>query len=76
MREVPFADRARAVADLYLEMTADSARGILVVAPTHEQIGRVTRAIGNDSSHLVQPGECVTMDRCVPLQWTDAQRRD
>lgn len=76
VHEVPFIDRARAVADLYREMTADSSRRILVIAPTHEEIGRVTRAIRDDLSGRGQLGESVTMDRYIPLQWTEAQKRD
>jgi len=76
VREVPFTERARAVADLYREMTADSSRRILVVAPTHEEIGRVTRAIRNDLAERGHIGQSVTMDRYVPLQWTEAQKQD
>jgi len=76
VREVPFTERARAVADLYREMTVDSSRRILVVAPTHEEIGRVTRAIRNDLAERGHLGQNATMDRYVPLQWTEAQKRD
>lgn len=76
VHEVPFVERGRAVADLYREMTADPSRRVLVVAPTHEEIGRVTRAIRNDLSERGHLGQSVTVDRYVPLQWTEAQRRD
>jgi conjugative relaxase-like TrwC/TraI family protein len=76
VHEVLFVERGRAVADLYREMTADSSRRVLVVAPTHEEIGRVTRAIRNDLSERGHLGQSVTMDRYVPLQWTEAQKRD
>jgi ATP-dependent exoDNAse (exonuclease V) alpha subunit len=76
VHEVPFAERARAVANLYREMTADPSRRILVVAPTHEEIGRVTRAIRNDLSERGHLGQGVTMDRYIPLQWTEAQKRE
>ncbi|MGB6134713.1 MAG: MobF family relaxase [Acidobacteriaceae bacterium] len=76
VHEVPFVERGRAVADLYREMTADSSRHVLAVAPTHEEIGRVTRAIRNDLSERGHLGQSVTMDRYVPLQWTEAQKRD
>jgi ATP-dependent exoDNAse (exonuclease V) alpha subunit len=76
VHEVPFAERARAVANFYREMTADPSRRILVVAPTHEEIGRVTRAIRNDLSERGHLGQGVTMDRYVPLQWTEAQKHD
>ena len=76
VHEVPFVERGRAVADLYREMTADSSRRVLVVAPTHEEIGRVTRAIRNDLFERGHLRQSVTMDRYVPLQWTEAQKRD
>jgi ATP-dependent exoDNAse (exonuclease V) alpha subunit len=76
VHEVPFVERARAVANLYREMTADSSRRILVVAPTHEEIGRVTHAIRNDLSDCGHLGQSVMMDRYIPLQWTEAQKRD
>jgi conjugative relaxase-like TrwC/TraI family protein len=76
VREVPFTERARAVADLYREMTADPSRRVLVVAPTHDEIGRVTGAIRNDLSERGYLGQGVTMDRYLPLQWTEAQKRD
>lgn len=76
VREVPFTERARAVADLYREMIADSSRRILVVAPTHEEIDRATRAIRNDLSGRGHLGKSVMMDRFIPLQWTEAQKRD
>ncbi len=76
VHEVPFVERARAVADLYREMTADPSRRVLVVAPTHEEIGRVTRAIRNDLSERGHLGQSVTIDRYVSLQWTEAQKRD
>ena len=76
VHEVPFVERGRAVADLYREMTADSSRRVLVVAPTHEEIGHVTRAIRDDLIARGHLGQSVTMDRYVPLQWTEAQKRD
>lgn len=76
VHEVPFSARARAVADLYREMTVDPLRRVLVVAPTHGEIGRVTRAIRNDLSERGHLGQSVTMYRYIPLQWTEAQKRD
>ncbi len=76
VHEVPFIDRPRAVADLYREMTADPSRRVLVVAPTHEEIGRVTHAIRSDLQERGQLGQNVAMDRYIPMQWTEAQKRD
>ena len=76
VRDVPITKRAQTVAEVYREMTADPARRVLVIALTHEEIGRVTRAIRNDLAKRSQLGESTTMDRYVPLQWTEAQKRD
>lgn len=76
VREVPIAERAQTVADIYREMTIDPSQRVLVVAPTHEEIGRVTNAIRSDLAERCLLGESVTMERYVPLQWTEAQKRD
>jgi conjugative relaxase-like TrwC/TraI family protein len=76
VREVPGNDRPRAVADLFREMTTAPARKILVVAPTHAEIERVTQAIRTDRSERGLLGESVTMERLIPMQWTEAQKRD
>jgi ATP-dependent exoDNAse (exonuclease V) alpha subunit len=76
VHEVPFSERGQVVADLYREMTADPSRRVLVVAPTHEEINRVTQAIRHDLSERGLLGAGVMMDRYVPLQWTEAQKRD
>ncbi|MGH9376356.1 MAG: ATP-dependent DNA helicase, partial [Terriglobia bacterium] len=76
VHEVPFFGRPRAVADLYREMTVDPSRRVLVVAPTHEEIGRVTHAIRSDLRERGQLGQSVTTDRYIPVQWTEAQKRD
>ena len=76
VREVPGAERARAVADLYREMTTDPAKRVLLVAPTHAEIERVTRAIRADRSERGLLTQSVTMERLIPLQWTEAQKRD
>ena len=63
-------------ADIYREMTANPDRRVLVVAATHQEIGQVTEAIRHD---LKERGELATgtiLERHVPLQWTDAQKRD
>lgn len=76
VREVPATDRAQTVAAMYREQTADPSRRVLVVAATHEEIGRVTQAIRHDLAARGQLGQSVGMDRYVPLQWTEAQKRD
>ena len=45
IREVPYLERPQAVASAYRELTTDPNRKVLVVAGTHEEIGRITHAI-------------------------------
>src|SRR5258708_38417013 len=65
VHEVPFTERSRAVADLYQEMTSDPSRRGLVVAPTHEEIARVTRAIRTDHLDRGHLAQSVTTARYV-----------
>jgi hypothetical protein len=76
VREVPYMERAQAVADVYREMTAEPGRKVLVVAPTHEEIGRVTQAIREDLKQRSVLGVGETLQRHIPLQWTEAQKKD
>jgi hypothetical protein len=76
VREVPYIERAQAVADVYREMTAGLGQKVLVVAPTHEEIGRVTQAIREDLKQRSVLGDCETLQRHIPLQWTEAQKKD
>jgi ATP-dependent exoDNAse (exonuclease V) alpha subunit len=76
VREVPYIERAQAVADIYREMTVEPGRKVLVVAPTHEEIGRVTQAIREDLKQRSVLGAGETLQRHIPLQWTEAQKKD
>jgi ATP-dependent exoDNAse (exonuclease V) alpha subunit len=76
VREVPYLEKAQAVADVYREMTVERGRRVLVVAPTHEEIGRVTQAIREDLKQRLVLGEGETLQRHIPLQWTEAQKKD
>jgi conjugative relaxase-like TrwC/TraI family protein len=76
IREVPYLDRAQAVASAYRQMTSDSQRKVLVVAGTHEEIGRITHAIREDMKHRGQLDHGAVFDRHLPLQWTEAQKKD
>jgi conjugative relaxase-like TrwC/TraI family protein len=76
VREVPYMERAQAVADVYRELTAEQNRKVLVVAPTHEEIGRVTQAIREDLKQRAVLGDGETLHRHIPLQWTEAQKKD
>jgi len=76
VREVPYLDRAREVASAYWKLATDPGRKVLVVAGTHEEIGRITHAIRGE---MKQHGELLpgaVFDRHAPLQWTEAQKRD
>ena len=76
IREVPYLERAQAVADVYREMTAQPGRKVLVVAPTHEEIGRLTQAIREDLKQRSVLGAGEILQRHIPLQWTEAQKKD
>ena len=76
LREVPYLDRSAAVAQAYREALATpNAQGkepsVLVVAATHEEIGRVTAAIRADRREL---GAGITLERHMPLNYTAAQK--
>jgi hypothetical protein len=76
VREVSYLDTARTVAAAYRELAADPSRKVLVVAGTHEEIGRITHAIRED---MKQDGKLVrgmVFERYAPLQWTEAQKKD
>ena len=81
IREVPFLDRPEAVAAAYREALARGrAKGkepsILIVCPTHEEIGRVTEAIREDRRERGELGMGHVVDRFEPLNWTAAQKND
>lgn len=76
IREVPYFERAQAVADVYRDLTSSENRKVLVVAATHEEIDRVTDAIRKDLKERSVIGEGEVLHRHVPLQWTEAQKRD
>ena len=76
VREVAYLERAREVASAYRELATDPGRNVLVVAGTHEEIGRITHAIRGE---MKQHGELLpgaVFDRHAPLQWTEAQKKD
>lgn len=76
VREVPYMERAQAVASAYRELTLDPFRKVLVVAGTHEEIGRITHAIREDMKQRGELERGIVFDRHIPLQWTDAQKKD
>jgi ATP-dependent exoDNAse (exonuclease V) alpha subunit len=76
VREVPYLERAQAVASAYWTLTSGANRSVLVVAGTHEEIGKVTDAIREDMKQRGELDRGVVSERYVPLQWTEAQKKD
>jgi len=76
VREVPYLERAQAVASAYRALTSDSSRTVLVVAGTHEEIGKITDAIRGDMKKRGELQRGIVSERYVPLQWTEAQKKD
>jgi ATP-dependent exoDNAse (exonuclease V) alpha subunit len=76
VREVPYLDTAHTVAAAYQELAADPSRKVLVVAGTHEEIGRITHAIREDMKHHGGLNHGLVFERHAPLQWTEAQKKD
>jgi len=76
VREVPYLDTAHTVAAAYRELAADPSRNVLVVAGTHEEIGRITHAIREDMKHHGELNRGLVFKCHAPLQWTEAQKKD
>jgi conjugative relaxase-like TrwC/TraI family protein len=76
VREVPYLERAQAVASAYWALISDSNRSVLVVAGTHEEIGKITDAIREDLKQRGELDRGIVSKRYVPLQWTEAQKKD
>lgn len=81
VREVDAALRPQEVSRAYREVAAQpNAQGlprqVLVVAPTHEEIRRLTVAIRQDRQRSGELGVSRELTRHVPLHWTGAQKKD
>ncbi len=81
LREVEWQLRPQEVSKAYREALAvPNAKGlsreVLVVAPTHEEIRRVTETIRSDRQRAGELGENQTLARHVPVNWTQAQKQD
>jgi conjugative relaxase-like TrwC/TraI family protein len=76
VREVPYLERAQAVASAYRTLTLDSSRTVLVVAGTHKEIGDITGAIREEMKRSGELDRGIVSERYVPLQWTEAQKKD
>ena len=71
VREALFMERPDMVAEAY----RSAAKNVLVVCPTHEEIGRVTRAIRYVCREQGQLASEKKLVRLEPLNWTVAQKR-
>ena len=81
VREVDWALRPQKVSKVYREALGQAnaqgqARSVLVVAPTHAEIRRLTEAIRTERQRVGELGESQPVTRHIPLHWTEAQKRD
>jgi conjugative relaxase-like TrwC/TraI family protein len=81
VREVDWQLRPQEVSLAYREALAvpnanGQTREVLVVAPTHEEIRRLTVAIRSERQRAGELGTGETLTRHVPLNWTQAQRKE
>jgi ATP-dependent exoDNAse (exonuclease V) alpha subunit len=81
VREVPWSDRAQAVQQAYSEAQAQinakgQPRSVLVVAPTHEEIGHITEAIRAERTRAGELGQSTRQQHHVALNWTSAEKSD
>jgi conjugative relaxase-like TrwC/TraI family protein len=80
VREVDWQLRPQEVSKAYREAARQAnaqglPREVLVVAPTHEEIRRITEAIRMDRQRAGELGENHEFTRHVPLNWTQAQKQ-
>jgi ATP-dependent exoDNAse (exonuclease V) alpha subunit len=81
IREVAYHERANAVAQAYAQaqMAPDGSgknRSVLVVSATHNDIANITAAIRENRRAAGELGRETAVLRHVPLNWTEAQKRD
>ena len=80
IREVDWQLRPQEVSKAYREaLRQPNAQGqtrqVLVVAPTHDEIRRLTDSIRQDRQRAGELSAEATFTRHVPLHWTEAQKR-
>ena len=80
VREIDWQLRPQEVSQTYRDAIAQpnakgQAREVLVVAPTHDEIRRLTEAIRHDRKRAGDLGESAPLTRYVPLNWTEAQKQ-
>ena len=80
VREIDWQLRPQEVSQAYQDAIAQpnakgQTREVLVVAPTHEEIRRLTEAIRADRRRAGDLSEGAPLTRYVPLNWTEAQKQ-
>ncbi|MGA7413296.1 MAG: MobF family relaxase [Bryobacteraceae bacterium] len=80
VREIDWQLRPQEVSQAYLDAIAQpnakgQTREVLVVAPTHDEIRRLTEAIRHDRKRAGDLGESAPLTRYVPLNWTEVQKQ-
>jgi conjugative relaxase-like TrwC/TraI family protein len=81
VREVDYQLRPQEVSEAYREALAvpnakGQTREVLVVAPTHEEIRRLTVAIRGERQRAGELGTGEMLTRHVALNWTEAQKKE
>jgi predicted RNA-binding protein with PIN domain len=81
VREVDYQLRPQEVSKAYREALAvpnakGQTREVLVVAPTHEEIRRLTVAIRGERQRAGELGSGEMLTRHVALNWTEAQKKE
>ena len=81
IHEVSWQDRAQVVQQTYAKAQSQlnakgQPRSVLVVASTHEEIGRITEAIRAQRIGKGELGESTNKEHHVPLNWTRAEKAD
>jgi len=81
IREVAHNERAQAVAQAFVQAQRSNEgsgknRSVLVVSATHHDIDNITAAIRNHRRAAGELGHETKVARHVPLNWTEAQKRD
>lgn len=75
VQEVPYAERAQAIAETYASSSSQG-HSTLVVCATHEEIDRVTEEIRFSRKQAGELGEPIQLTRDVSMNWTTAQKAE
>ncbi|RQV93573.1 conjugative relaxase [bacterium] len=75
VQEVPWLDRAHAIAQAFADAELRG-KSALVVCATHEEIDAITEAIRFRRKRTKQLGKCMEIGRTISLNWTTAQKSE